>query len=124
MHSTASKLGLPTGVTAVEQGQAIGRAEQRVRALSERLHISVEDARRRGVEIILNHIVAQWAVRHAEWIQNLLVQSDVDLRDGGRVNIYSRRSRHWEQRPEQCCWFLGASACSKQNQRMTDDPDS
>ena len=99
MHSTASKLGLPTGVTAVEQGQAIGRAEQRVRALSERLHISVEDARRRGVEIILNHIVAQWAVRHAEWIQNLLVQSDVGpCVTEEELNIYSRRSRHWESK--------------------------
>ena len=44
---------LPTGVTAVEQSQGNGRAEQRVRALRERLQIMIEDARRCGVEIIL-----------------------------------------------------------------------
>ena len=38
---------MPTGVTAVEQSQANGRAEQRVRALRERLQIMVEDTRRR-----------------------------------------------------------------------------
>ena len=41
-HGTAGRLGLPTGVTGVEQGQANGRAEQRVRALRERLQIMVE----------------------------------------------------------------------------------
>ena len=56
-------LGLPTGVTAVEQSQANGRAEQRGRTCRERLQILVEDARRRGVEIIFDHPVAQWAVR-------------------------------------------------------------
>ena len=71
LHSTAGTLGLPTGVTGVEQSQANGRAEQRVRALRERLPIIIEDARRRGVEIILGHPVAQWA------------RSDVDLSDGG-----------------------------------------
>ena len=65
VHSTAGRLGLPTGVTGVEQSQANGRAEQRVRALRERLQNIVEDARLRGVEIILGHPVAQWAVRHA-----------------------------------------------------------
>ena len=61
---------MPTGVTAIEQSQANGRAEQRVRALRERLQILVEDARRRSTEIMLDHPVAEWAVRHAEWIQN------------------------------------------------------
>ena len=60
VHNTAGRLGLPTGVTAVEQSQANGRAEQRVRALRERLQIMVEDARRRGAEIIPDHPVAQW----------------------------------------------------------------
>ena len=77
--NTAGGLGLPTRVTAVEQGQANGCAEQRVRALRERLQIMVEDARRCGVEIILDHPVAQLAVRHAEWIQNFLVTSDMGL---------------------------------------------
>ena len=36
VHSTARRLGLPAGVTAVEQSQANGRAEQRVRPLRER----------------------------------------------------------------------------------------
>ena len=38
-------LGSEQGVTAVEQSQTNGRAEQRVRALRERLQILVEDAR-------------------------------------------------------------------------------
>ena len=42
-------------LTAVEQSEANGRAEQRVRALRERLHILVEHARRCGVEIIQLH---------------------------------------------------------------------
>ena len=46
-------------VTAVVQSQANGRAEQRVRALRERLQIMVEDARRCGVGSILDHPVAQ-----------------------------------------------------------------
>ena len=75
VHSTAGRLGLPTGVTAVEQSQANGRAEQRVRSLRERLQIMVEDARRYGVEIILDHPFAQWAVRHAERIRNFFVKS-------------------------------------------------
>ena len=83
-HCTAGRLGLPTGVIAVEQSQANGRSEQRVRALRERSQIMVEDARRCGIEIILDHPVAQSAVRRTEWIQNLLVKSDVDLSDGGR----------------------------------------
>ena len=52
-HSTAGRLGTPTGVTAVEQSQANGRAEKRVRALRELLQIMAEDARRRGANIIL-----------------------------------------------------------------------
>ena len=54
-----------------------------MRALRERLQIMVEDERRRGVEIVLDRPVAQWAVRHAEWIQNFLAKSNVDLSDGG-----------------------------------------
>ena len=47
----------------------------------------VEDTRRRGVEIILDHPVAQWAVRHAEWIQNFLAKSDLELCDGTTIKI-------------------------------------
>ena len=93
VRSTARRLGLPTRVTAIEQGQANGRAEQRVRALGERSKILVEDVRRRGVEIILDHLVAQWTVRHAEWIQNFLVKSDGDMSDGGTRKI-SRLMKH------------------------------
>ena len=46
VHSTAGRLRLPTKVTAVEQSQANGRAEQRVRAFGESLQIMVVDARR------------------------------------------------------------------------------
>ena len=86
VHSTPGRLGLPTGLKANEQSRANGRAEQRVRALRERLQIMVEDARRCGVEIILDRPVAQLALTHAEWIQNFLVKSDVDLSDGGTKN--------------------------------------
>ena len=55
VRSTAGRLGLSTGVTAIEQSQANGRAEQRVRTLRQRLQIMVEDARRCGVEIIQLH---------------------------------------------------------------------
>ena len=73
VQNTAGRLELPTRVTTIEQSQANGRVEQRVRALRERLQIMVEDARRCGVDIILDHPVPQWAVRHPEWIQNFLV---------------------------------------------------
>ena len=49
------------------------------------MHILVEHARLRGVENVLDHLVAQWAVRHADWIQNFLVKRDVDLQDEGTV---------------------------------------
>ena len=78
---------MSTGVTAVEQSRANGRAEQRVRALRERLQIMVEDARRGGAEIILDHPVVRWAVRRVEWIRNFLVQGDVDLSGGGTIKI-------------------------------------
>ena len=45
-------------MTAIEQSQANGRAEQHVRALRERRQIMVDDARRCGVEIIFDHPVA------------------------------------------------------------------
>ena len=47
-RSKAGRQGLPTGVTAVEQSQANGRAEQRVLALRERFQVMVDDARRCG----------------------------------------------------------------------------
>ena len=59
VHSAAGRLVLPTGVKSVVQSQANGRAEQRVRALRDRLQIMVEDARRCGVESILDHPVTQ-----------------------------------------------------------------
>ena len=74
VHNTAGRLGMPTRVTAVEQSQANGRPEQRVRALRERLQILVEDARRRSTEITLDHPATLWAVRHAEWTQIFLVR--------------------------------------------------
>ena len=70
-------------MTAVEQSQANGRAEQRVRALRERLQVMVEDTRRRCPDPSLDHLVAQWVVRHAEWIQNFCVKRGVDLSYGG-----------------------------------------
>ena len=48
------------GVTEVEQSQANGLAEQRVRALRERLQMIVEDARRCGVEIQNFFVQMMW----------------------------------------------------------------
>ena len=86
VHKTTRRLGLPTRVTAVEQSQVNGRAEQRVCAKRERLQIMVQDARRGGAEIILDHPVAHWAVRHAEWIKNFC---DVGLSGGGTAKNHS-----------------------------------
>ena len=97
---------MPTGVTAVEQSQANGRAEQRVRALRERLRILVEHARRRGTEIILDHSVARWAVRHAEWIQNFLVKSDLDLSDSGTTKISPHEAHTGDIAPNNVVGFL------------------
>ena len=38
-------------------------------------------------QIKLDHPAAQWAMRHAEWIQNFLVKCDVDLSGGGTIKI-------------------------------------
>ena len=97
---------MPTGVTAVEQSQANGRAEQQVRALRERLQILVEDARRRSTEIILDHLVAQWAVRHAEWIQNFLVKSDINLSGGGTIRITPHEARTGDKTPSNVVGLL------------------
>ena len=112
VHSTAGRLGLPTGVTAVEPSQPHGRAEQRVRALRERLQIMVEDARRCGVEIILDHPVAQWALRPTKWIQNFFVKSDVDLNDGGTMKITRHEAHTGDKVPSNVVGFLETSSCS------------
>ena len=93
-------------MAAVEQSQANGRDEQRVRALRERLQIMIEDARRRGAEIILGHPVAQWAVRHAEWIQNFLVKSDVDLSGGGTIKITPHEAHTGDKAPSNVAGFV------------------
>ena len=101
VHSTARRLGMPTRVTAVEQSQANGRAEQRVRSLTERLQITVEDARRRGFQIILDH-----PVRHAEWIQNFLAKSDVDLSGGGTTKTTPHDAHTRDKAPSNVAGFL------------------
>ena len=88
VHNTAGRLGMPTSVE----------------------RTTAEDARRRGTEIILDHPVAQRAVRHAEWIQNFLVKSDVDLSGGGTIKITPHEAHT-------CCWIFGTIPCQKQNQR-------
>ena len=105
VHSTAGRLRLPTGLTTIEQSQANGRAEQRVRALIERLQIMVEHAQRRSTENILDHPVAQWAVRHAEWIQNF-VESDVDLSGGGTIKVTPHEAHTGEEAPSNVAGFL------------------
>ena len=95
---------MPTGVTAV--GAESSKWTCRIRALRERLQILVEDARRRGVDIILDHLVAQWAVRHAEWIQNFLVRSDVDLQDGGTIKINPHEAYTGDKAADNVVGFL------------------
>ena len=89
----------------VEKSQASGRAVQRLRALKERLQILIEDARRCGVEIILDD-VAQWAVRHAELIQNFLGKSDVVLSDGGTIKLTPHEALTRDQAPSNVVGFL------------------
>ena len=72
----------------------------------------VEDARRRGVEIILDHPVAPWAVRHAEWIQNFLAKSDVDLRDGGTIKITPHEAHAGDNAPSNVVGFSNVGGCS------------
>ena len=97
---------MPTGVTAVEQSQANGPAEQRVRALRERPPILVEEARRRGTDIMLDHPVAQWAVGHAEWIQNFLLKSEKDLSGGGTIKITPHEAHTGDKAPSNVVGFL------------------
>ena len=108
----AGRLRLPTGVTAVEQCQANGRAEQRVRALRERLQIMVGDARRRA-ETMLDNLVAQWAVGHAERSQNFVVKADVDMSGGGTINTTQHDAHTGDNAPSN----VVGSSFSKQNQR-------
>ena len=117
VHGTAGRLELPAGVTAVEQSEANGRAEQCVRALRERLQIMVEDARRCGVEIILDHPVAQWAVRHAEWIQNFLVKGDGGLSDGGTIKITPHEAHTGDNAPSNVVGFVERILVRSKNQR-------
>ena len=65
VHNAAERLLLPTRVPAIERSQTNGRAVQRVRALKERSQIMFKDEKQCGVEIILDHPIAQCEVRHA-----------------------------------------------------------
>ena len=124
VHSTAGRLEkMSTGVTAVERSQANGRAEQRVRALRERLQIMVEDARRRGAEIILDHLVARWAVRRAEWIPNFFVQGDVDLSGGGTIKIRPHEA-HTGDIDRAMLLDFGNESSFETKSTMTNSPDS
>ena len=63
--------------------------------------------RRCGVEIILDHPVAQWAVRHAGWIQSILVKSDVDLSEGGTIKKNTPHEAHTRDKaPSNVVGFL------------------
>ena len=63
---------------------------------------------------MLDHPVAQWAVRHPDWVQNLLAKSDVGLSGGGTT---PHEAHTGGQSAEQCGWILGASSHARQNQR-------
>ena len=74
--------------------------------MSERLQILVENARRRGVEIIIDDPDAQWTARHAEWIQKFLVKGYVGFRDGGKVNITPHEAHTGDNAPNNVVGFL------------------
>ena len=123
VHSTAGRLGMPTGVTAVKQSQANGRAEQRVRALRKRLQILVADARGQCAEIKLDHPVAQWAVRHPERMQNHLVKSDVDLSGGGTMkSLHMKRTEATQHRAMLLDFW--SEFLFETKSTMTNSPDS
>ena len=83
---------------------------------TERLQIMVEDARRLGVEFILDHPVAQCAVRYAGWIQNFLVETDVDLTGGGNNKITPHEAHTRHKAPSNVVGFLErVLLCSKLN---------
>eukprot|EP00974_Lingulodinium_polyedra_P103736 10040893-Lingulodinium_polyedra.AAC.1 len=73
----ADKQGLPRDAARLEVPQANGRAEQGVRTVRELLQVLREDLRRRGRLTQLNHPAMKWLVRHAEWLANHVVKSDV-----------------------------------------------
>ena len=68
-------------------------------------------------EIILDHPVAQWALRHAEWIQNFLAKSDVDLSGGGTIKVTPHEAHTGHRAPSNVAGFFGTNSCQKQNQR-------
>ena len=77
----------------------------------------VEDTRRRKVEIILDHPVAQWAVRHAEWIQNFLAKSDLELCDGRTIKITPHEAHTGDKASNNVAGFLERMLVkSRQNQ--------
>ena len=98
VHGTVGKLGLPTGVTAVEQIQAKGRAAQRVRA-------PANLGGRRKTSGSCDYLRAPCCSVGSLSEYSILVKRDVDLQDGGTVKITPHVA------------FLGARACSKQSQR-------
>ena len=77
----------------------------------------VEDAGRRGAEVLVDHLVAQWAVRHAEWTQNILVKSDVDLRGGFHME-HTLETKHRAMLLE-----LGNEFLFEAKSTMTNNPD-
>ena len=115
----ALKKGLPVTTTALEQSQSNGRAEQRVRAMKERLQISVLEARSRGVEILDSGTLTSWAVRHAEWVANFLVKSDVELVDGSVIKVSPYEAHTGKNPPRQLAAFMERILVKR---RDRDDP--
>ena len=102
----AVRKGLPVTTTALEQPQSNGRAENRVRAVKERLQITVMEARNRGVEILKSGTLTSWAVRHAEWVTNYLVKSDVELVDGSVIKVSPYEAHTGMNPPRQLAPFM------------------
>ena len=102
----AHRLGLPTGTSPVERHQANGRAEQRVRTMKERLQILVEDARKKGIEVLDSPVLMSWAVRQAEWTANYLVKNDVEMVDGTLIKVSPYEAHTGRAAPTKLAAFI------------------
>ena len=106
LRPAALKLGLPVAQTPVEQYQANGRAEQRVRTMKERLHITVAESRKAGIQILNSTTLTSWAVRHAEWTANHLVRNDVEMVDGTTIKVSPFEAHTGQSAPTKLAAYL------------------
>ena len=69
----------------MERNEASGPAEQRATHLCELPQALIEDARARGSEVSLEHMIAKWANRHSNCGTSPLVNSGLEVEGAGVV---------------------------------------